>query len=198
MLPRSLALGLAVLALVASPARADPPGRDLGGGGGTVTLGPATLTLAEAPWITGEPFVPFRRQLFPELTFRLRPMFGFEPFAQARTLLPPNPGSSVDSDFGFRYRAGRFHAGARFHFVREARGFALDALGYARYAAPRYDVTLADDARLPLTWRAASTHRFTASAGLKPSPAAPALRVSTSVRDDGAGALSTARLFGTF
>jgi hypothetical protein len=212
---RSLALGLAALSLVASPARAEPPSRDVGGGGGTATLGATRLTLSEAEAFVDDPFQPpqpawrsplptagnlplqpFRVRLVPELTLRLRPLFGIEPFVRARSLLPLQPGAPVDSDLGFRYHAGRFHAGARFRLVEIDQGLAIDALGYARYVAPTYHVGLADDALIPLSAGGASTHRLTASAGLKPSAAAPSFRVSASVRDAGTKPSVAAGFFG--
>jgi hypothetical protein len=210
-------LALVAGMLTAVRAHADDVGRDVGSGAAGVMLGPADLTLSEArafvedpfvpptpigvapmPTAGNAPFAPFRRHLVPELTLRLRPVLGFEPFLHARTFAPFQAGSTLDSDFGFRFRAGRFQAGARFSFLRDARGLALDALGYARYVAPKYHLGLSDDARVPLASSLPSTHRLTASVGFKPTEAAPALRASTSVRDAGTDPRLAAGLFGKF
>lgn len=155
-------------------------------------------------WVESQPppgsasFLPFQRPLFPELTLKLRPLFGVEPFLAARALLPLRPGSGIDGDFGFRYRAGRFQAGASFRFTRDSRGLALDTLAYARYVAPTYHVGLSDDARLPLVSNVAATQRLAASAGYKPSAKAPALHVSASVLDSGTQPNLAAGAFGRF
>jgi hypothetical protein len=210
-----LALGLS--ALVAGPVRSEPVGRDVGTRSDSATFGPVRVELSEAHGFVVDPFVPptptwlppmptagnrppapFLRSFVPELTLTLRPILGFEPFLHARTSGPFQAASPFGSDFGFRFRQGRFEAGTQLSFLRDDRGLQLDALSYARYVAPTYHFGLSDDARIPLVSSLAPTHRLTASAGLKPAKAAPALRVSTSMRDAGTEPRLAAGMFGTF
>jgi hypothetical protein len=203
--------------LVTGRAAADDVARDVGSGTAGVTLGSSHVTLSEArafdedpfvsptptwvpPMPTGgnAPFAPSGLRVVPELTLRLRPLLGFEPFLQARAFTPFQAGSTLDSDFGFRFRAGRFHAGARFSFLRDDRGLALDAQSYVRYVAPKVHVGLSDAARVPLGATFAPTHRLTASAGFKPVEGAPALHASTSVNDAGTEPRLATGLFGKF
>jgi hypothetical protein len=208
---------IAASALLAAPSSAEPAGRDVGPGSGSVSVGPANATLGEAQPFEADPFAlpvrtwmpplpsagnvplpPFHGTAMPELTLALRPVLGFEPFLRVRTGLPFQAGSALDSDFGFRFRSGRFHAGARMSLLRDDRGIALDGHTYARYEAPKYNLGLADDAILPLGQGVTPYHRLTASAGLKPSAVAPAFRVSWSVRDAGIAPQATASMFGRF
>jgi hypothetical protein len=159
---------------------------------------PVRTWLPPLPSAGNVPLPPFHRAARPELTLALRPVLGFEPFLRVRTVLPFQAGSTLDSDVGFRFRSGRFHAGARMSLLRDDRGIVLDTLTYVRYEAPTYHFGVADDALVPLDSGVAPFHRLTASAGLRPSTAAPAFRASWSVRDAGAEPQATASMFGRF
>jgi hypothetical protein len=162
--PRARFATLASLAtmlacLVATPAFADPAlAQDPGASPpGTVRAGPATATLANAEPFFGDPFepsglrdawhppvpsagnVPFPppspRFFAPQLTLRLRPVLGIEPFVNAHGFSGQGR-LALGNEFGFRYVAGRLQMGARFQLLRDRGALALGATTYVRYVAP--------------------------------------------------------------
>lgn len=131
-----------------------------------------------------------------QLKFELPPVFGLTPFAQTTF----EAGSVLSStQLGVQLATGPIHAGTRFGMMRDDRGLWLRYASHLRFVAPHYDLGLESINDYALTATPVTVQStLLGSAGVRVTPDAPTVRVSSSLLTDTGGFLSGISAFGMF
>lgn len=168
-------------------------------GSSDIAPGPPAPLLA-LPWTLPRPptLPPLEPALAPPLQLRLKlpPLHGLTPYAQTTF---HGAGSRLPStELGAAFVSGPIHAGTRFGMFRDDRRLWLHNTSHLRYVAPLYDVGLETVSAYAIVEQPQVRTRMLGAAGVRVTPDAPTVRLSTSLVPDTGRAFSAISAFGSF